>query len=583
MTISLRRFLIGAGLALLAGCSTSGDSDPVNPGGGGGGGGGGGNTTPTSVVLTPTSLTLTGAGSTGTVQAAVSSSSGPITSPTVSWTSSAPAVATVSGSGTQATIIAVAPGTSTITATSGSVSSQATVTVVLPTHAVTVSFTGTGRGRITSVPGGIDCANGATTGCTASYAQGTSVTLTATAQSGSAFDGWQGACSGTGTCVFTADAARAVQAGFRELPKPVATVAVTPDSVVMSPNGTAQLVATTRAADGSTLTGRTITWSSSNETVVTVSATGLVTARGIGGPVEVRATSEGITGVARVSVRSPFVTAVKLGVGWGHACAIEAGGALYCWGSNRDGRLGLGTVTSTILGATRIAPGTEWADVDAGYDHTCAKSSVGVLYCWGNNEYGQVGDGTTITRPNPTVVSGGVAAAQILIGASSSCTLGGGGLMHCWGYNSNGYLATGTAVRAVMTPAPAAGGIAFASVNHTGQTSCGLTASGVAWCWGGDSYGRNGDSTWNNRTAPTRVSGGRTFRSIGTSNSSSGHSCAIDMTGAAWCWGNASYGRLGDGTNNYRTYPGVVVTSQRFSSIAVGEYHSCALTAEGQA
>ncbi len=127
-----------------------------------------------------------------------------------------------------------------------------------------------------------------------------------------------------------------------------------------------------------------------------------------------------------------------LSVGAAHACAIDTSGALSCWGDNDSGQLGDGTTSSS---QTPVAVGAGFAQVSAGAAQTCAIDTAGALSCWGANDSGQIGDGTTDPRPSPVPV-GSVAAEWLLIrtGGASSCGAQTDGTVWCWGNNDHGQL-----------------------------------------------------------------------------------------------------------------------------------------------
>lgn len=543
--------------------------------------------TPTvsSVAIAPAALALVGAGAGGTLDATVTTTAGVDNAAIVTWSSSSPAVATVSGSGRTGQVTSVGVGTSVITATSGGRSATATVTVTEAPRALSVSITGTGAGRVTSTPAGIDCVNGPTSGCNATFAFGTTVTLSATATAGSAFDGWTGVCTGTTTCAVTADASKSVQATFRLLPVPVATVVVAPSPLTLAPGASAQLSATTRDAAGSTLTGRAVTWSSADTLVAVVSSSGVVTGRSVGGPVLVTATSEGVRGTTAVTVQSPFITAVSVGLGNTSACAAEASGVTWCWGRNVYGVIGNGQ-TGSIVGATRVNTTQAFVEVDVGFSHACARTAAGSVYCWGTSEWGAIGDGTILPRYLATPVIGGRVASRVSLAYESACLVDGAGFASCWGRNQGGSLGVAASSSQVTQPSTLAGGIAFRTFRVTGDlnsySGCGIATDGVSYCWGDNSYGQIGDSTANRSPSPVRLRNPRAYIDIAPGGF---HTCAIDTNGAAWCWGYAFNGAIGTGQNATGWFfgPQSVATTQRFTSITSGREHSCALIADGTA
>ncbi len=207
-----------------------------------------------------------------------------------------------------------------------------------------------------------------------------------------------------------------------------------------------QLDATVRDAAGAVLTGRPVTWTSSNNAVATVNAAGLVKALALG-PAAITATSEGQSGVATL-MATTGLTFTSVSAGSRHTCGLTPSGAGYCWGDNSSGQLGDGTITSTATPAI-VSGGLNFATVSAGEKHTCGVTANGVVYCWGDNRSGQLGNGTTTSSAIPTVVAGDLPVVVVSAGGRHTCAVSGSalyigsqfinaGTVYCWGENSSG-------------------------------------------------------------------------------------------------------------------------------------------------
>jgi alpha-tubulin suppressor-like RCC1 family protein len=142
--------------------------------------------------------------------------------------------------------------------------------------------------------------------------------------------------------------------------------------------------------------------------------------------------------------------------------------------------------------------------IAAGYDHSCAITLAGPTLCWGLNEYGQVGDGTTTNQTSPTTVAGGHAFAAITAGLRHTCALDTTGAAWCWGDNTYGELGDGTQTRSGI-PVAVAGGQQFAYLKAGELSTCGVTPTGVAYCWGDNEYGQLGDGTATSSAVPVKV------------------------------------------------------------------------------
>lgn len=190
-----------------------------------------------------------------------------------------------------------------------------------------------------------------------------------------------------------------------------------------------------------------------------------------------------------------------------HSCGVTTAGATYCWGLNTRGQLGSTAATESCAGGlvcstspllVNAPVGVQFASVSAGADHSCALATTGAAYCWGANDFGQLGTGTTgVGGATPVPVAGGLTFSQITSGSRFTCALTQAGLAYCWGDNSNLTLGIGPfsgngGVQAA--PIAVAGGHAFARLSAGSSHVCGITLSGDALCWGSNLYGALGNT-----------------------------------------------------------------------------------------
>jgi alpha-tubulin suppressor-like RCC1 family protein len=195
----------------------------------------------------------------------------------------------------------------------------------------------------------------------------------------------------------------------------------------------------------------------------------------------------------------------SLTAGGGHTCGLTTAGTAYCWGYNFAGQLGDGTTVDRTTPAL-VTRGLSFASLAAGYGHTCGVTTSGSAYCWGSNGEGQLADGTHVDRTTPEPVRGGLSFAPVIAGGlEHTCGVTTGGSAYCWGDNDHGQLGDGTDLDRFITPVPVAGGLSFASLTAGTGHTCGVTGAGSLYCWGDNGHGRLGDGTTTNRYIPVSV------------------------------------------------------------------------------
>ncbi len=270
----------------------------------------------------------------------------------------------------------------------------------------------------------------------------------------------------------------------------------------------------------------------------------------------------------------------SVSTGADHTCALSSGGGLTCWGDNDQGQLGDGTITRRNLPTNVSGLSIGVAAVSAGHNHTCALTGEGGVKCWGDNLAGQLGDGTNTDRNLPVNVSGLSSGVQaVSAGRIHTCALTDEGGVKCWGSNDYGQLGDGTNTNSnlpVNVPGVSSGVQAVsAGYSHT----CAIMTGGSVKCWGNNNDGQLGDGTNMRRTVPTNISG----LSSGVRAVSAGmrHTCALTGEGGVKCWGGNDHGQLGDGTNTNSNLPvNVPGLTAGVQAIGAGWFHTCAVTAE---
>ena len=236
------------------------------------------------------------------------------------------------------------------------------------------------------------------------------------------------------------------------------------------------------------------------------------------------------------------------GYAWdvGFTCGLTTGNSIYCWGNNDYGQLGHGSggyPNVTVIPTQTTNIGVTYRQLTAGGDHSCAVSTASVAYCWGDAYYGQTGNGGTFYQP--TAVSGGLAFRQVTAGSFHTCGTSTSNKAYCWGYGGGGALGNGTTTDR-FAPRAVSGALSYSRVFASAYHTCGLTTGQKAYCWGFNYPGRLGDGTTTTRLAPVAVQTGILFAQLGSRGD---HTCAVEAnTGVAYCWGDNTSGQVGDAT-----------------------------------
>ncbi|MEO7501880.1 MAG: hypothetical protein ABIW94_04495, partial [Gemmatimonadaceae bacterium] len=272
---------------------------------------------------------------------------------------------------------------------------------------------------------------------------------------------------------------------------------------------------------------------------------------------------------APFSIRNPLVFAM-VSAGYFHACGLTTGSESYCWGENNGGQLGDGT-TSQRNSPVLISGAQIFDRISAGRSHTCGLTASGSVYCWGS-----IPAANSLT---PAAVSGALTFANVNAGYAHNCGVTTSGAGYCWGDNTSGGLGNGS-LAATTVPAPVSGGLTFSSISAGRLFSCGLTTAGSGYCWGDNTSGLVGDGTTTRRLTPVPIASQLKFTTISAGGF---HACGLATGGAVYCWGSNDFGELGTGTKVASLVPVPVAGGLTFASLSVGNRHNCAVTAGGAA
>ena len=261
-----------------------------------------------------------------------------------------------------------------------------------------------------------------------------------------------------------------------------------------------------------------------------------------------------------------------------HACALTRAGGMKCWGLNSYGELGNGTTEMSHTPVDVIGLTENVVSIATGLKHSCAVLSDGTIKCWGNNEYGKLGNGTTESSLTPVDVVGINDAIAVSAGQMSTCALTRNGGVKCWGNSIH----MGND-RAGDSPVPMdviglSSGVR--SISAGSGHACALTTSGGIKCWGNSLSGGLGFSETDRYAGgniPADVVG--LTSSVVAISAGGRHTCAVLSDGHVKCWGSNEYGDLGIGTNADHFLPVDVPGLGNVTAVATGEAHSCAVSA----
>jgi alpha-tubulin suppressor-like RCC1 family protein len=493
---------------------------------------------PASLELAPTPDTIP-AGDTLVLAATVRSAAGDVLFdyPRISWASTAPAVATIpgfTGASPFITVTGVSPGSATISATSGAATGTASILVTPPRPVASV----------TVAPNSATLLVAATLQLSARLAD----------SGGRRIVGRPIAWSSDDQAVATVDANGLVTA-----------IGV----------GAANVIATSEGvSDTAAITIATITFGSVSAGMrhsCGLTAAGAAYCWGDNGVGQVGNGSADLVVPAPVPVPGGIAFS-NLAAGEIRTCGVAAGGGAYCWGGIPQEVSGALTFSHVVTAGT----------------NTCGLTTTGEAYCWGQNAFGEIGDGSAQSSGTPRAVSGGLTFAALVTGKDYfTCGLTTSGAAYCWGRNEFGQLGDGTTANRTV-PVPVLGAQTFVAVVAGYYHACGLTANGDAYCWGNNSLGQLGDGTFIAHLNPVLVSGGHTFTAL--SAAAGQHTCGLSADGVLRCWGLNSSGQLGTGSLGPVLCPGGTPCSRSpvavsggftFSTVRAGGWHTCGITTAG--
>lgn len=289
---------------------------------------------------------------------------------------------------------------------------------------------------------------------------------------------------------------------------------------------------------------------------------------------------------------------------FGHTCVVASDDNAYCWGNNNKGQLGNNSITTSLIpvavDVSGVLSGKTIKSITTSQQSTCVIASDEKAYCWGYNNYGELGNNSiTDSRVPVAVDTSGVLNGKTIKYIASSiedwavCVVASDNKPYCWGYNGYGMLGNGTNTDSRVPVAVDTSGVlngkSIKSVHVANTFACAISMEGLAYCWGFGSNGQRGDGQTTNVNIPTAVStagvlSGKTIKSLSVGYS---FACVVASDNQVYCWGwNGSYGSLGNNnsptqTNTPYTVENTgVLNGKNLDSVVSGMFHSCVLASD---
>jgi alpha-tubulin suppressor-like RCC1 family protein len=300
-------------------------------------------------------------------------------------------------------------------------------------------------------------------------------------------------------------------------------------------------------------------------------------------------------GDGKFTPSAPLAGVAAIGAGGAHACAVLTDGTARCWGSNAFDELGTGSDSGWESHPVTVAGLTGAAGIACSGMHTCALLADGTVSCWGDEVWGEIGDGAVNVdrRPAPTPVPG-LGGVTVLVAHGSSddgdiadqfsCAVTTGGAVACWGQDDFGQVGVAppaSGLPVVRTPSVVAGVTDAVAVGLGSEHACAVLAGGGVNCWGSDLLGQLGDGGGSPMPVlPPLTIAGLAGPAIAVT-AGQYHTCALLAGGTVECWGRNYQGELGNGTMTAVVGPVAVTGLDNVVSIAATDANTCALRSDG--
>jgi len=281
----------------------------------------------------------------------------------------------------------------------------------------------------------------------------------------------------------------------------------------------------------------------------------------------------------------PELSFTTISAGGNFGCGVATDQHLYCWGNDTFGQIGNGQDGAGQTPKLATVKTERFTTVTAGAHHACALNLVGTAYCWGSDSLGQLGDAGAINSTTPIPIADTTKQFRaISAGARHTCGVVVNGSAYCWGDGTSGQLGNGSP-SATSVPVLVSGGLSFVAISAGDSHTCAIDTSGNMYCWGANSAGQLGTGAAGAaQLVPVLVAGAGGFESL---SAGAFHTCGI-ANAQLRCWGERLYGQVGDGSFGQIPVSAPTVVSPPSSvpfqarSVSAGARHTCAVTTVGE-